>query len=151
MALAAKNPDAEYLSSKARWVHPSGYEKIRGDPWTWREFSKSMCTAHVGSMHRRSLFDRLGTYDTSYPIVADYELLLRARNQLRTAYMPVVTVMMRAGGNCDRRIAFLEQARAKVATGGRNKMMAALELCGNNAKYALRPFRYALARMRRPG
>jgi glycosyltransferase involved in cell wall biosynthesis len=151
MALAAKNPGAEYLSSKARWVHRSGYEKMIGDRWTWREFSKHMCTAHVGSMHRRSLFDRLGKYDTSYPIVADYELLLRARNQLRTAYMPVATVMMRAGGNCDRRIAFVEQARAKVATGGRNKFLAALELCANNAKYTLRPLRYALARMRQHG
>jgi glycosyltransferase involved in cell wall biosynthesis len=148
MALAAKNPDADYLSSNARWVHPSGFVKILGGPWTWKKFSKFMCTAHVGSMHRRSLFDRLGRYDTSYPIVADYELLLRARDQLRTAYMPVVTIMMRGGGNCDRRIAFLEEARAKVTTGGRNKLLAALELCASNARYAIRPLRYAIARMR---
>lgn len=149
MALAASNPEAEYLSSKVRWVHPSGYEKNIGEPWTWREFSRHMCTAHVGSMHRRSLFGRLGRYDTSFPIVADYELLLRARGQLRTAYMPVVTVMMRAGGTCDRSIAFLEQARAKVATGGRNLFLAAWELCTSNAKYALRPFRFALASLKR--
>ena len=60
MALAASNPQAEYLSSQVRWVHPSGYERIIGEPWRWRKFSKSMCTAHVGSMHRRSLFDRVG-------------------------------------------------------------------------------------------
>ena len=150
MALAAKNPNAEYLSSKVRWVHRSGYERMIGRPWSWRQFSRWMCTAHVGSMHHRRLFDRVGKYDTSYRISGDYELLLRARGELRAGYMPVVTVMMRAGGVSDLRVAYLEQARAKVATGGRNKWLAALELCVNNAKYTLRPLRYALARMKRP-
>ena len=150
MALAAKNPQAEYLSSRVRWVHPSGFERLMGYPWSWRDLSKWMCTAHVGSMHRRSLYDRVGTYDTSYRISGDYELLLRPRSKLRAAYMPVTTVVMRAGGVSDLRIAYLEQARAKVATGGRSKLLTALELCGNNAKYSLRPLRYALARMRQP-
>jgi glycosyltransferase involved in cell wall biosynthesis len=150
MTLAAKNPHAEYLCSKVRWVHPSGYTRMLGQAWTWRELSQWMCTAHVGSMHRRSLYDRVGTYDTSYRIVGDYELLLRARSQLSAAYMPVATVTMRAGGLGDLRLAYLEQARAKVATGGRNKLLATLELFGNNAKHSLRPLRYALARMRQP-
>ena len=145
--LAARNPNADYLSSNVRWVHSSGYEKILGQPWTWREFSKSMCTVHVGSMHRRSLFDRLGTYDTSYRIVADYELLLRARSQLCSAFMPVTTVMMRAGGTSDSRNAFYEQARAKVLAGGRSKFMTTLELYAKIAKFSLRPLRYRLARM----
>jgi glycosyltransferase involved in cell wall biosynthesis len=148
MALAAQNPQAEYLCSKVRWVHPSGYERMLGHPWTWKELSKWMCTAHVGSMHRRSLYDRVGTYDTSYRIVGDYELLLRTRSQLRTAFMPVATVTMRAGGLGDSRRAYLEQARAKVTTGGRNRLLAALELIENNAKHSLRPLRYALARMK---
>ena len=32
MALAAKNPKAEYLCSKVRWVHPSGYERMARTP-----------------------------------------------------------------------------------------------------------------------
>jgi glycosyltransferase involved in cell wall biosynthesis len=146
MALAANNPKAEYLSSKVKWVHPSDYERIIGCPWTWRTFSKSMCTAHVGSMHRRSLFDRLGTYDTSYRIVADYELLLRARSQLNAAFMPVTTVMMRAGGVSCTIKALTEQARAKVAAGGRSRVLAEMELRLAKAKFALRPLRYALGR-----
>jgi glycosyltransferase involved in cell wall biosynthesis len=147
MTLAAMNPQAEYLSSQVKWVHPSGYERIIGEPWRWREFSKSMCTAQVGSMHRRSLFDRLGMYDTSYRIVADYELLLRARQQLNTAYMPTTTAMMRAGGVSGPRKALEEQARAKVATGGRSKMLTAMELLLANAKFSLRPLRYTLGRL----
>ncbi|HEV2484001.1 MAG TPA: glycosyltransferase family 2 protein [Terracidiphilus sp.] len=146
MALAGKNPHAEYLSSKVNWVHPSGYQKVIGLPWKWSDFSKWMCTAHVGSMHRRNLYNRLGTYDTSYRIVGDYELLLRARNQLSTAYMPVITVTTRAGGLSDQRDAFFEQARAKATAGGRNRLLVTLELYGKIAKYTLRPLRYALAR-----
>jgi glycosyltransferase involved in cell wall biosynthesis len=144
MALAAKNPHAEYLSSKVKVIHPSGYVRILGSPWTWRKFSKSMCTLHVGNMHRRSLFDRLGMYDTSYRIVADYELLLRARDQLNTAYMPVITAIMRAGGVSRTRKTLEETARAKVETGGRSKVLAAVELHIANAKYVLRPLRSAL-------
>jgi len=144
MALAAKNPQAEYLSSKVKVLHSSGYVRILGSPWTWRNFSKAMCTFHVGNMHRRSLFDRLGMYDTSYRIVADYELLLRARDQLNTAYMPVITAIMRAGGVSGTRKALEETARAKVETGGRSKVLAAVELHMANAKYLLRPLRSAL-------
>lgn len=144
MALAAQNPQAEYLSSKVKVVHSSGYERTIGSPWTWRKFSERMCTAHVGSMHRRSLVDRLGMYDTSYRIVADYELLLRARDQLNAAYMPVITAIMRAGGVSGTRKALEETARAKVETGGRSKVLAAVELHIASAKYVLRPLRAAL-------
>lgn len=148
MTLAARSPQAEYLSSKVKVVHPSGYERVLGCPWTWRKFSKGMCTPHVGSMHRRSLFHRLGTYDTSYRIVGDYELLLRARGQLNTAYMPVITVIMRAGGVSCTHIALEEQARAKVATGGRSRALAAMELYAEKAKTVLHPpVRYALGKI----
>jgi glycosyltransferase involved in cell wall biosynthesis len=146
MALAAMNPQAEYLSSKAKLIHSSGYVRVVGSRWTWKKFSRMMCTPHAGSMHRRSLLDRLGTYDTSYRVVADYELLLRARGHLVTAYMPVITVMMRAGGVSLTRQALQEQARAKVTAGGRNKLLAAIELSIANAKYLLRPLRAAIGR-----
>lgn len=142
MNLAAKNPRAEYLSSRVRWEYSSGHDRVIGKPWSWRRFSNYMCTAHVGSMHRRSLFDRLGTYDTSYRIVADYELLLRAGRQLSAQYMPLITVMMRTGGLSDSSKAIEEAARAKVAAGGRNKSLAAMERQIAKLKYMLRSLRY---------
>jgi glycosyltransferase involved in cell wall biosynthesis len=146
MELAAKNPQAEYLSSQVKWVHPSGYERTIGAPWAWKKFSRRMCTAHVGSMHRRSLYDRLGTYDTTYSRVADYELLLRARHQLHSAYMPITTAIMRAGGVSCATAALDEQMRAKVDSGGRGKVLAAVELYVARVKFALRPLRYVLGR-----
>jgi glycosyltransferase involved in cell wall biosynthesis len=148
MTLASESPQADYLCSRVKWVHSSGFERLIGSPWTWRKFSKSMCTAHVGSMHRRSLFERLGTYDTSYRMVADYELLLRARDQLKTAFMPTTTALMRAGGVSGNRTALDEQARAKLAAGGRSNVQVAVELYFAYAKFALRPLRYMLGRLR---
>jgi glycosyltransferase involved in cell wall biosynthesis len=147
MALAAKNPDAEYLSSRVNWVHPSGYSRTLGKPWTWREFSRYMCTAHVGSMHHRRLFDRLGVYDTSYKSAADYELLLRARGRLKTAFLPATTISMRAGGVSDGSVPLLEEKRAKVCSGGRNRLLAELEFYLANVKFYLRPMRRALRRL----
>jgi hypothetical protein len=86
-------------------------------------------------MHRRSLYDRLGTYDVSYSIVADYELLLRAQGGLKAAFMPIETAMMRAGGVSGSTWALNEAARAKVSTGKRNKALAAFELQLARVKY----------------
>jgi len=146
MNLAAKNPRSEYLSSRVKWVYPSGHQRIIGRPWSWRDFSKYMCTAHVGSMHRRSLFDRLGKFDASYRIAGDYEFLLRAGRQLDAGYMPVITVMMRTGGLSDSNKAIEEAARAKVTTGGRNQALTAIELQVEKVKYKLRPLRHVLKR-----
>jgi glycosyltransferase involved in cell wall biosynthesis len=147
MNLAARNPDAEYLSSQIRWIHPSGYvNPAHGRPWTWRRFAKSMCVAHPGSMHRRSLYDRLGAYDISYRSAADYELLLRARGELKTAFMPVATVMMRAGGVSDNSAALREAARAKIVSGGRSVFLATLELGELRARFMLGPLRRAVGK-----
>jgi len=147
MKLAAANPQAEYLSSQVRWVHPSGYERIIGCPWAWPEFSRRMYVAHVGSMHRRTLYDRLGIYDTSYRSAADYELLLRARGQLKATHMSITTAVMQAGGLSNSSVALAEEKRAKIAAGGRNKALAELEFRFAKAKFVLRPLRRALGRV----
>lgn len=53
---------------------------------------------------RRAVFDRWGLYDTSLRIAADYEAMLRylAKGQIRLAYLPVVMVKMRVGGESNR-------------------------------------------------
>jgi glycosyltransferase involved in cell wall biosynthesis len=148
MRLAVKRPDAEYLSSKVLVVHPSGYLRTLGRPWSWRKFSQSMCTPHPGSMHRRRLFERLGTYDLSYRIVGDYELLLRAHESLSAAYMPVVTVRMRFGGVSTTSRALDEEARAKLRTGGRSRLLTLAELFAEKVKLPIRPpVRYVLGKV----
>ena len=45
MQLAAQEPEAEYLSSRERWVQNSGYERLKGGPWSWKTFSRWNCAS----------------------------------------------------------------------------------------------------------
>lgn len=128
MELTLKNPDAEFLSSVVRLEHHGGYTRLFGDSWQWPRFLKVMCTAHPGSMHKKSLFKDYGLYDTSYKITADYELLLRARTALKAAFMSTTTVAMKAGGVSDSFRALREASRARVETGGQSTQRAVIEL-----------------------
>ena len=124
MACAASHPQAEYLSSTARLVLASGKEVNIGGPWKWSTFSRRMTICHVGTMHRRSLFDRLGLFDLSYRVTGDYEFLLRSRAELRSAFLPAETVLVRAGGLSCSLNGVLEARRAKCKTGGLPKALA---------------------------
>jgi glycosyltransferase involved in cell wall biosynthesis len=128
MSAAAKNPGAEYICSHVRLLYPSGDTKIIGQPWSWPSFQHRMTTAHVASMHRRSLFQTYGQYDASYKIVGDYELLLRPGSALKAHFIPVVTAVMRTGGASDSFRSLEEAERAKVMTGGRHRSLARWDL-----------------------
>lgn len=56
---------------------------------------------------RRSLYERLGVFDTRYRIAADYDLMLRMLTQLqgRVQYLPEVLIRMRVGGVSNRSLA----------------------------------------------
>jgi len=138
MKLARENPEAEFLSSQARLDHPTGYAPVFGGPWEWPRFATAMSTIHVGTMHRRSLFERYGEFDTSYRIAADYEFLLRPREQLLTAFSPATTVVMRAGGLSDSTAGLYEARRAKISSGVRSTPMAALQLRQAIVRFHLR-------------
>lgn len=114
VGLIAASPEAEYLSSRVQYGEGTTM-RIIGQPWDWARFQRYMTVAHVGSLHKRALFDRVGSYDDSFRITGDYELLLRAGPSLRTAFMDKVTVRMGVGGVSSGQSlrVFDETARAK--------------------------------------
>jgi glycosyltransferase involved in cell wall biosynthesis len=126
--LARNNPEAEFLSSRAKLDHPTGYSPIFGGSWSWPRFCTAMSTIHVGTMHHRTLFERLGRFNSTYRIAGDYEFMLRARDTLKTAFTPEVTVVMRAGGLSDSTAGLYEARRAKVENCIRTPWIAELEL-----------------------
>jgi glycosyltransferase involved in cell wall biosynthesis len=140
MALASANPEAEYLCSSARLLLASGKEQVFGRQWNWSEFSRQMLVCHVGSMHRRSLFERLGSFDSSYKIAGDYELLLRAGTSLRCAFLSRETVLVRAGGVCHSANVFYESCRAKYSTGAVPKWLAKWDRAHELMRFRARSF-----------
>jgi glycosyltransferase involved in cell wall biosynthesis len=125
---ARQHPDAEFICSRAQLVHPAGYSPIFGAAWKWPTCARFMTSIHVGTMHKRSLFERYGVFDTSYRSAGDYEFLLRAGSKLEAAFIPDVTVRMRSGGASDSASGLYEARQAKIRRGVRSPGLAALDL-----------------------
>lgn len=64
---------------------------------------------HPALFLRREVIDRMGGYDTSFRIAADYDAVLRyfGRGRITAAYLPEVLVKMRLGGASNRSISSL--------------------------------------------
>lgn len=74
---------------------------------------------------RRAVYERLGRFDTSYRIAADYDLILRflGRGGLSVAYLPELLIKMRVGGMSNRSLAnILRKSREDYRTLRRNKV-----------------------------
>lgn len=71
----------------------SGPPKPDSFRWGWMP-------PHPTLFLRREVLERLGPFNLTYRIAADYEFMLRAfvKHRIRAAYVPEVLVRMRAGG-----------------------------------------------------
>ncbi|QNK76815.1 glycosyltransferase [Winogradskyella sp. PAMC22761] len=86
--------------------------------WKWKVFKKYMNIAHVGAFHNRIFFDTYGLFDESYRIAGDYELLLRAKKELKTLKIDFISAFMNDGGISNNNVnqAFNETMKAKRET-----------------------------------
>lgn len=133
-----QHPEVEYWSSKVAFGHMAG--RVIGQPWRWNRFRRYMTVAHVGSLQRRDLYDRFGTYDTSYRIAGDYEFLLRAGDTLKAGYIDRVTAMMGDGGVSSKNAlqALAEAADAKRKRNATTLLETNLDYCIARLKHAAR-------------
>lgn len=135
-----KNLDQiDYISSKVQMIDQQGNPiRIKGWPWEWPTFLKEMTVAHPGSLHSKKLFDKYGLFDTNYKITGDYELLLRPKSELKTLYMPQVTVLMSEGGASDSIASVREQTKASILTGGASEFQAKLNFWVIYTKFTIK-------------
>ncbi len=138
LRIAQKTPQIDIVSSRLRFLYQDGGSTVIGKPWSWPKFQEYMTIAHPGCLHHRSLFHRYGAFDLSFRICGDYEFLLRPGPALRAAYLPQITVNMRAGGASDSFASLHEAFRAKITTGGRTKILAIVDTSIAYAKLAVR-------------
>lgn len=119
-------PKPHLVYSNVDYVNNERKIRSLNGTWSWQKFKRFMCIAHVGSFHHRDYFKEYGIYDTSYKICGDYELLLRAKDELKTEKLNKVTVKMQAGGVSNNLVtkAFKETYRAKITSGGVPKLLA---------------------------
>ncbi|QIP12029.1 glycosyltransferase [Spirosoma aureum] len=127
----------EFISSKIDLVDNNLIRlETVGKEWEWDLFKHKMITWHVGCFHSRALFNKYGFFDDTFKISGDYEFLLRPKNSLNAAYLPVSTVMMRHGGVSTTLLfkAIDETYRAKVKNGIISPLIAPIFIYNNKIK-----------------
>jgi|AntAceMinimDraft_15_1070371.scaffolds.fasta_scaffold49739_2 glycosyltransferase involved in cell wall biosynthesis len=105
----------EFISSKIEFVR-NNLEKIKvvGEAWNWNTFKKYMNALHPGAMHHFTFFEKYGKYNIQFNIVDDYEILLRAKDQLRAGFLDEVTIKMRREGISDSYKAVYQTMQVKI-------------------------------------
>jgi len=111
-----------------------------GKPWenVKERFKQMMCIPHQATMHRRSLFEQHGSFDESFRIAGDYELLLRELKSADARFIPgIIMAAMRQGGGIssvpdNSRLVVSESRRAQRKNGlrfpGRIWLMSVVRL-----------------------
>ncbi len=99
--LFAEIGDEEYdvVTSVGRFTNSVTGKAMRfGSAWNYRRLGRRMVVCHPGMLHRRTLFDELGLYDTRYRIAGDLDFLLRLPEETRALHVDMVSVIVEAAG-----------------------------------------------------
>lgn len=79
-------------------------------------FEKGWCPPHPTFFVRRSIYQRLGGFDLSFKIAADFELMARYLEDVRitSCYVPEVLVRMRLGGTTNRSLTNIFKQNSEI-------------------------------------
>ncbi len=90
----------DYICAHDEYIDQNGHLlKVLGEEAAWEKMRRYMSCAHVASLHNHhNLFDMIGGYNLNFHICADYELLLRKRDKLKSIFVPNHMAQMEAGG-----------------------------------------------------
>ena len=108
VAAAFDDPAVDAVYGDLVYVRQEDPSKVvrywRAGPLMAGSLERGWMPPHPTFYVRRSVYERLGLFDTRFRIAADYESILRilGRGRARSAYVPQVLVRMRLGGISNR-------------------------------------------------
>lgn len=131
----------DFVSGKVELV-TENLIKIRnwGWEWEWNEFRRKIRLAHTTSLHSRAYFGAYGLFDSSYKIAGDYEILMRAKSNLRTLYVGFITGKQRIGGISSSSKVFFEVRRLMIRTGEESIWFANIQFIKNYSIFLIKNF-----------
>jgi glycosyltransferase involved in cell wall biosynthesis len=90
----------DYISAQNEFINDKNkILKIIGNGAKWKLMRRGNSAAHVASLHhKKNLFGSIGYYNLNYKICADYELLLRKKNSLKSYFFKTKIAKMKVGG-----------------------------------------------------
>lgn len=104
VAAAFEDPTVDAIYGDLVYVQYNNTEKVvrywKSGAYDNKSLSYGWMPPHPTFYVRRSVYERLGVFDTRYRISADYDIILRflAGGQISPIYIPKVFVRMRVGG-----------------------------------------------------
>lgn len=114
----------DLICSHVMYISSTGTQiKKIGNKFNWNIFKRTMNVAHVASLHSTNLFKQIGLYNLNYKICADYELLMRKKQNLNCLFIPKVTAYMETGG-MSFSIEALKEARSIKRNTGERSLLA---------------------------
>ncbi len=102
--------DAEMCWGDLMYVDRDAPERVirywKSSPYKKGMYQKGWQLPHFASFVRKSVFERVGYFDTSFRIAADYDFFLRVLEigGTKSVYVPEVFLKMRAGGQSNRSV-----------------------------------------------
>jgi glycosyltransferase len=115
IAHAFEDPQVDCVYGDLQYVASGDTNRVIRH-WKSGDYSREMLRRgwmppHPTFYLRRAILERLGDYDTSYQIAADYDAMLRWlwTGGIRPAYIPEVLVKMRVGGESNRSLSRIVQ------------------------------------------
>lgn len=89
----------DLVTSRGLIFSPDSQETTEfGASWNSRRIGRRIVVCHPGLLHRRSIFDIYGLFDTRYRIAGDLEFLLRLPTNIKTKDVATITVRVQGGG-----------------------------------------------------
>lgn len=101
---AFEDPMLEAVHADLVYVDPENTGKIerhwKSRPASVENLRRGFIPAHPTLFLRRSVYDKVGGFDTDYRLAADYDFMLRTFfvKQVKSLYLPQIWVRMRSGG-----------------------------------------------------
>ena len=109
--------------------------------WKASEFTQSALAhgwmpPHPTFYARRSVYERLGKFDTTFKIAADYDCMLRIlKSGVGVTYIPHLQVRMRVGGVSNRSLSnIVKKSREDIRALRKNNISATVALICKNAR-----------------
>ena len=104
MAAFSADPDLEAVHADLVYVDSADSNRIvrhwKSRKCNERTITRGFIPAHPTVFLRRSVYDKVGTFNTDFRLAADYDFLLRVfhLHRVKSLYLPRIWVRMRVGG-----------------------------------------------------
>lgn len=94
----------------------TGKRERFGSAWDYQRIGRRSVVCHPGLLHRRSLFERYGDFDSHYRIAGDLDFMLRLPASIHTLHVDTVSTLIDSEGMSRRNVlARLREQREVLA------------------------------------